>query len=210
MSDALNVLDRKLHGKRNARRLRHTGSIPAILYGHGEANVALSVPSDELSAAVRRGSRVVELAGAVKEKAFIRELQWDVYGLEVLHVDFARVSEHERIHLRVKVELRGQAPGTKAGGLIEHLAHELEIECEALKIPEKIEVSIAELELDGAIHAGEVKLPPGVVLLTDADRLVVQCTLPMAEQEALGLAEAGAAEPEVIGRKAEDEEAGEE
>ena len=136
--------------------------------------------------AVRHGSRVVELTGAVKEKAFIRELQWDVYGLEILHVDFARVSEHERIHLRVKVELRGQAPGTKAGGVIEHLLHELEIECEALKIPEKIEVQIGELELDGAIHAGEVKLPPGVELLTDPEQLVVQCTLPMAEQEAAG------------------------
>src|SRR5580704_14847508 len=164
MSDALNVQDRPSHGKRNSRRLRATGSIPAILYGHGEASVSLTVSADELGTAVRHGSRVVELKGAVKEKAFIRELQWDVYGLDILHVDFARVSEHERIHLRVKVELRGQAPGVKAGGVIEHLLHELEIECEALKIPEKIEVPIGERELDGMIHAGEVKLPPGVVL----------------------------------------------
>ncbi len=113
MSDALNVLERKLHGKRNARRLRHTGSIPAILYGHGEASVPLSVPLDELSAAVRHGSRVVELAGAVKEKAFIRELQWDVYGLEILHVDFARVSEHERIHLRVKSSCAARPPARR-------------------------------------------------------------------------------------------------
>jgi large subunit ribosomal protein L25 len=210
MSDALKVQKRQLNGKRNARRLRATGSIPAILYGHGEANVSLTVSSDELTAAVRHGSRVVELTGAVKEKAFIRQLQWDVYGLDILHADFSRVSEHERIHLRVKVELRGQAPGVKAGGVIEHLAHELEIECEALKIPEKIEVPIAELELDGVIHAGELKLPAGVVLLTDADQLVVQCVLPMAEPEPGAVAEAGAAEPEVIGRKAEDEEAAEE
>src|ERR1700761_5984275 len=104
MAEALKVEKRQSHGKRNSRRLRATGSIPAILYGHGEANVALTISSDELAAAVRHGSRVVELTGAVKEKAFIRELQWDVYGLEVLHADFARVSEHERIHLRVKVE----------------------------------------------------------------------------------------------------------
>ncbi len=94
--------------------------------------------------------------------------------------------------------------------MIEHVVHELEIECEALQIPEKIEVSIAELELDGAIHAGEVKLPPGVVLLTDADRLVVQCACRWPSRKHSGLGEAGAAEPEVIGRKAEDEEAGEE
>jgi len=157
---------------------------------------------------VRHGSRVVELKGVVQEKAFIRELQWDVYGLQVLHVDFSRVSEHERLQLRVPVELRGQAVGLKSGGVIEHLVHELEIECGALQIPEKIEVPVSELDLDGAIHAGELKLPPGVVLVADPEQVVVQCVLPQAEQEIPGM-EAGTAEPEVIGRKAEDE-AGEE
>ena len=208
MAEALNVQKRQQHGKRDVRRLRSAGSIPAILYGHGEANIPLSVSAEELSSAVRHGSRVVELKGVVQEKAFIRELQWDVYGLHVLHVDFSRVSEHERLHLRVPVELRGQARGLKAGGVIEHLVHELEIECAALQIPEKIEVPVSELDLDGAIHAGELKLPPGVVLLADPEQVVVQCVLPQEEQEIPGM-EAGTAEPEVIGRKAEDE-AGEE
>jgi large subunit ribosomal protein L25 len=77
-----------------------------------------------------------------------------------------------------------------------------------LQIPEKIEVPVSELDLDGAIHAGELKLPPGVVLLADPEQLVVQCVLPQEEQEIPGM-EAATAEPEVIGRKAEDE-AGEE
>jgi large subunit ribosomal protein L25 len=208
MAEALNVQERQQHGKRDARRLRAVGSIPAILYGHGEANVPLTVSADELSAVVRHGGRVVELKGVVQEKAFIRELQWDVYGLHVLHVDFSRVSEHERLQLRVPVELRGQALGLKSGGVIEHLVHELEIECGALQIPEKIEVPVAELDLDGAIHAGELKLPAGVVLLADPDQVVVQCVLPQEEQEISGM-EGGTAEPEVIGRKADDE-AGEE
>jgi large subunit ribosomal protein L25 len=206
MADILNVEKRAQHGKRNARRLRAAGSIPAILYGHGEANVPLTVPADALKTAVRHGSRVVELKGAAKEKAFIRELQWDVYGQDILHADFSRVSEHERLQLRVAIELRGQAAGTKAGGVVEQSAHELEIECEALRIPEKIEVQIGELELDGAIHAGQIKLPEGVVLLTDPEQVIVQCVTPMAEGEAPAV-EAGTAEPEVIGRKAEDEPA---
>jgi large subunit ribosomal protein L25 len=208
MAEALNVQDRQQHGKRDARRLRASGSIPAILYGHGEANVPLSVSADELSSVVRHGGRVVELKGVVQEKAFIRELQWDVYGLHVLHVDFSRVSEHERLQLRVPVELRGQARGLKSGGVIEHLVHELEIECGALQIPDKIEVLVSELDLDGAIHAGELKLPPGVILLAEPEQVVVQCVLPQEEQEGSGM-EAGTAEPEVIGRKADDE-AGEE
>ena len=126
------------------------GTIPGILYGHGEANVNLAVPMRRISSAVRHGIRVVELKGVVNEKAFIRDLQWDVYGVDILHVDFARVSEHERIELRVTVELRGQAPGLKEGGVVELLVHDLEIECEALRIPEKLEVNVNELQLDGS------------------------------------------------------------
>ncbi len=132
-------------------------------------------------------------------------MQWDVYGLDILHVDFARVSEHERIELRVAVELRGQAPGLKQGGMVELLVHDLEIECEALRIPEKLEVNVNELQLDGSLTAADIKLPPGVTLVSDPETLVVHCVLPQAEEEGAG-AEAGAAEPEVIGRKAEEEE----
>jgi large subunit ribosomal protein L25 len=204
MAEALNVEVREPQGKRAARRLRSGGAIPGILYGHGEANVSLAVPKLQISTAVRRGSRVVELKGAVNEKAFIRDLQWDVYGVDILHVDFARVSEHERITLQVAVELRGQAPGVKAGGVVELSVHELEIECEALRIPEKLEVSINELELDGAITAGQVKLPPGVTLVSDPDVVIVHCVQPVDHEEALG-GEGGGAEPEVIGRKPDEE-----
>ena len=79
MAEALNVKKRESRGKREAKRLREAGSIPAILYGHGEANESLVIVADEMSSVIRHGGRVVELKGAVNEKAFIRELQWDVY-----------------------------------------------------------------------------------------------------------------------------------
>jgi large subunit ribosomal protein L25 len=204
MAEALNVKVRPPQGKRAARRLRAQGTIPGILYGHGEANVSLAVPTNEITSAIRHGARVVELKGVVNEKAFIRDLQWDVYGVDILHVDFARVSEHERIELRVTVEVRGQAPGLKEGGVVELLVHDLEIECEALRIPEKLEVNVNELQLDGSIAAGEIKLPPGVTLVTDPETLIVHCVLPLVQDEA-ALLEAGAGEPEVIGRKPEEE-----
>lgn len=208
MAEALNVKKRESRGKREAKRLRLAGSIPAILYGHGEANESLVVVADEMATVIRHGGRVVELKGAVNEKAFIRELQWDVYGVDVLHVDFARVSEHERVEVKVKVELRGEAPGVKEGGAVEHILHEIEIDCEALSIPEKIDVSIRELKIGDAITAGELKLPDGAKLVSDPDDVIVHCVVHREEEEA----EAGgeAAEPEVIGRKAEDEEEGEE
>ena len=66
-------------------------SAPAILYGHGEACVNLALAEDEVKTLVRHGARVVDLEGAVNEKAFVRDLQWDTFGVEVLHLDLTRV-----------------------------------------------------------------------------------------------------------------------
>jgi large subunit ribosomal protein L25 len=206
MAELLNVKTRDGRGKREARRLRRTGNIPAVLYGHGEANCSLAVIADEMAAVVRHGGRVVELKGAVNEKAFIRDLQFDTYGTHVLHVDFARVSEHERIEVKVNIELRGQAAGVKDGGVVEHFLHEVEIECEALSIPDKLELNISELKIDDSLTAGEIPLPPGVTLVSDPDAMVVHC-VPAREEEEAAAPAAGGAEPEVIGRKAEEEEA---
>jgi large subunit ribosomal protein L25 len=208
MAESLKVVSRDSRGKRDARRLRHAGGIPAVLYGHGEANRSLQVTADEMSAVLRHGSRVVELTGAVNEKALIRELQWDTFGTHVLHVDFARVSEHERIEVKVKVELRGHAAGAKDGGIVEQLVHEVEIECEALAIPDKLEMNINELQKEGQLFASDLQLPSGVVLISDPETMIVHCV--EAREEVEEGAAAGVAEPEIIGRKPEDEEEAEE
>jgi len=205
MAEVLNVKVRDGRGKRESRRLRRGGNIPAVLYGHGEKNVALAVASDELASAVRHGSRVVELKGAVQEKALIRDLQWDTFGTEMVHVDFARVSEHERVHVKVKLELKGQAAGAKDGGVTEQLVHDLEIECEALSIPEKLELNIKNLKVEESLTAADLVLPPGVKYLVDPELVLVHCVMPLGEVEAPAV-EPGAAEPEIIGRKAEEEE----
>ncbi|MBI3836386.1 MAG: 50S ribosomal protein L25 [Planctomycetia bacterium] len=206
MAENLNVNVRESRGKREARRLRRSGSIPAILYGHGEANCSLTVASDAMSSIIRHGGRVVDLNGAVNEKAFIRDLQWDVYGTEVLHVDFARVSEHERIEVKVAVELRGHAAGIKDGGVVEHFVHEVEIECEALSIPEKLELNVNDLKIGDQMTAADLRLPPGINLISDPEAVLVHCVAARVEEEVAAPA-AGAVEPEVIGRTAEDEEA---
>jgi large subunit ribosomal protein L25 len=205
MAETLNVKPRESCGKREARRLRRSGSIPAILYGHGEANRSLTVATDEMSSVVRRGGRVVDLKGAVNEKALIRDLRWDTYGKHVLHVDFTRVSEHERIEVKVAVELRGQAAGAKDGGVVEHFVHEVEIECEALSIPDKLGLNINDLKVGDSLTAGDLQLPPGVKLISDPEAVVVHCAAARVEEEEAGAT--ATAEPEVIGRKAEEGEA---
>jgi len=201
----LNVELREAHGKRVNRRLRASGKVPAILYGHKQKCVSLSIPSGMLEAVLRRGNRFVQLSGAVREKAIIKECQWDTWGKEVLHIDLTRVSEHEKIHVTVPLELRGEAPGTKEGGVVRQQLHEIELECEAASVPEKIEVNINHLDLGKLIHVSDLHLPTGSVALTEATLLVVSCAAAVEVSEEEETAADGS-EPEVIGRKKEESE----
>lgn len=207
MAEQLRVEKRDTVGKHHNRRLRKSGKIPAILYGHGGESVPLSVPADQLVAVIRHGSRMVDLSGAVSESAFIREVQRDTWGKEVLHVDFARVSAHERIEVELPVELRGEAPGFREGGVVEQIIHRLTIECQASAIPEKLELNINELHLNESLTAAEVELPPGAKLLEDLETVVVTCNPPLEVPEEVEEAIEG--EPEVIGAKEKEGEEGE-
>ncbi|MFM2092899.1 MAG: ribosomal protein [Planctomycetota bacterium] len=208
MRETLKVALRKELGSQRSRRLRQTGHIPAILYGHGEANVNLTVPNEQVIAAVRHGSRLVDLTGDVTETVLVRNVQWDAFGTHVLHLDFTRVSADESVDLVLPLELRGTAPGSREGGLVEHIKHELRIRCPVLRIPDKLEINVSTLHLDGELTAGQVPLPEGASLLTDADEIVVHCVRPKSEDETAATAEPG--EPEVIGRKKEEEGEGSE
>lgn len=208
MTDVLNVSVRNELGSGRVRRLRRSGRIPAILYGHGEANVNLSIPTPELKAALRHGHKLVDLKGGVNEKALIRVVQWDCFGVDVLHLDLTRVSEQERVEVTVSLELKGEAPGTKEGGIIDHYLFDVEIECPAGEIPDKLVASIKNLHLGQSITLADVLLPPHVTLLTPIDTVVVSCQAqgPTEEEAEAAAAAGGSAEPEVIGRKAEETE----
>ncbi|MEN6458544.1 MAG: 50S ribosomal protein L25 [Thermoguttaceae bacterium] len=206
MALQLDVQSRNSQGKRNSRRLRRSGHVPAILYGHGLECVPLSVATDVLTAAIRHGSRLVQLTGAVSESAFIRDLQWDTWGTHIVHVDFTRISEHEIVEIRVPVELRGEAPGVREGGVVVQLIHEVEIACPASVIPEKLAVNINHLALEQSINLGSLELPQGAKILAgDLEEVVVHCVVPV-EMPEEGAAEAAPGEPEVIGAKSEEGE----
>ncbi|MGE3806797.1 MAG: 50S ribosomal protein L25 [Gemmataceae bacterium] len=198
-------------GSRAARALRRSGLIPAVLYGHEEATVSFTLGREELERAVRHGVHVVNLktSGNV-QKALIRDLQWDYLGKELLHVDFYRIREGERVEVTVSIEIRGTAPGVQGGGVLEQPMHQLHIECPADSIPETIRVIVSNLQLGQAIHVKELTLPEGVKALADDDALVIQVVAKEEEkEEAAALpGEGGPAEPERIGRQkpAEEEE----
>ncbi len=204
MAEKLEVKLREDHGTRKARRLRKAGFVPAVLYGHRRPNVHLMVPAHDLEAVIRHGARVVRLVGAVEEQALIREVQWDTWGLRIQHVDFARVSGRDRVRVTVPVELRGESPGVKHGGMLEHLIHQVELECEATEVPDRLVVSINELDLNQSITLGQLSLPKSGSIVGDPDQIVVRCVMGAEEVEE-AVAAAPEREPELIRRKPEAE-----
>ena len=187
------------------KRLRQSGQIPAVLYGHGEAGVMLSVNERELSKAIDHGSHIVDLKGGANESALIKDVQWDAFGIKVLHLDLTRVDANEAVEVTLPIELKGEASGTRQGGTLNFHQHQLTILCPANLLPDKLEVKISDLEVGQSIAASDVELPPGAELAEDGNTPIVSCSVVVeaaGEEDAEGGA---AAEPEVIGKKDEEE-----
>jgi large subunit ribosomal protein L25 len=207
----LAVKSRKEAGSRAAKRLREEGLLPAVVYGHKEATLTVALSHDEFVKALRHGARLVELMtnGSV-ESAIIQDVQWDHLGMDVLHVDFRRVSKDERVVVSVRLHLRGIAPGVSGGGVLDQPMHVINVECLVTAVPDEVRVNIGELQIGQAIHVKELKLPEGVLAMADPDAIVVQVAAPQAEAPAPAVPGAESAEPEVIGRQAKAEEGEEE
>jgi large subunit ribosomal protein L25 len=207
----LAVQTREGAGRLAAKKLRKQGLLPAVVYGHKEAAVAITLPHDDFVKALRHGARLVELQSkGSPQAAIIQEVQWDHLGMDVLHVDFRRVSKDERVVVPVPLHLRGIAPGVSGGGVLDQPLHVINLECLVTAVPHEIRVPINELQIGQAIHVKELRLPEGVKAMADPDAIVVQVTAPQAEAPAPAVPGAESAEPEVIGRQAKAEEGEEE
>ena len=135
-------------------------------------------------------------------------MQYDHLGLEVLHVDFARVSLDEEVEVTVPLELKGEPKGEKDGGVLQQIVNELELRCKVTDIPRDITHDVSEMGLDDVVHIKDLKLPPGVKCLQDEDLIVAQVK-EVKEEEVAPAPEAETAEPEVIGKKPEEGAEGE-
>ena len=202
-TSTLKVSAREHVGKRAMKKLRAAGMIPANLYGHGQPNVNLAVSADDVNAIIRQGAHLVQLQGAAHASALIKDVQWDMMGSTINHLDLTRTDASELVESTLEVELRGEAPGGRNGGIVEQPVHSVRIRCPAGKIPDRLILSVNGLELEMSLTAGDIPLPDGAELLTDDHEMVVHCVPPVEEVEESTAATG--AEPEVIGRKREDE-----
>jgi large subunit ribosomal protein L25 len=192
-------------GSRANKRLRDAGKLPGVVYGHKEAIIPVTLPKKEVVGYLNHGQHLFDIAiDGKSEKVLIKEVQYDHLGIEVIHVDFARVSLDEKVELTVSIELKGE-PKSDIEGVLQQIMNEIEIECLVTDIPDIIRVNVSEMKLDDVIHVKDLKLPPGVKALADEDQIVVQ--LKEVVEESTEAAEGDTAEPEVIGKKKEDEEA---
>jgi large subunit ribosomal protein L25 len=187
-------------GSRVARRLRASGRIPAIIYGHKQTPVPISLTRDAVWDMIKRSTHLAEISlGGTTETVLVRDVQWDHLGKEIIHLDFARVSAEESIETEVRLDVRGTAPGVAEGGVLEQPVHSVTVTCRANAIPDSIRIDVSGLHLGESIHIRELVLPEGVVVNDDAELLVVHVVARAAAAEPAPAAEGETpTQPEVI------------
>lgn len=201
-------------GTRVSRKLRAEGQIPVVVYGHGEAPESWSLPAHDIDMALSHGAHVLKVSvGGGEQQVLIKDIQFDSYGNEVLHMDLLRVNLDERVTVTVGIEPRGTPKGVEEdGGILDNTLTEIEVECLVTNIPETLHPLVTHLEIGDSLTAGDIELPEGVVLITDPDERILGVRPPIVEEdedeEAAPEGEEGA-EPEVIGRAKKDDEEGE-
>jgi large subunit ribosomal protein L25 len=203
-STKLSISAREASNSRATRRLRRTGQVPGILYGGDGEALPFAVDERELRHALAARGAVVELELDGKATpAVLKDHQRHPVRGETLHVDFLRVRLDVAIHAVVALELVGgdEAPGTKEGGVLEHVTREVNIEALPTDIPERMELDVSHMQVNDTLFLSEVTAPQGVTILDDVEETVVATLTPprlQAELEALEEA-AIEAETEVVG-----------
>ena len=182
MAEKLNVEQREDFGKGAARRLRVKGRVPAVLYGHGEAPIHLSLPGHETALIARNPNALLELAlpEGKKQLALIKEIQRHPLKRNLNHLDLITVRKGEKVEVEIPVVLHGE-PVAPADAYVD-LQH-LTLLVDALNVPEQVDVDVDGSEDGFQVFAGDVTLPEGTELVTDVEILVASVALPRVEEE---------------------------
>lgn len=203
MSDTLNieVNPRPETGKNANRRARAAGKIPAVVYGGGRESVAIEVDRKTLLDTMKGHSGETPIfllkLGDKERHAMIRNMEVDPITRQVIHIDFQRVLMDQKVRVAVPVELVGTAYGVKTeGGLLDFVTREVHIECLPGDIPKHVDLDVTDVHVGQHAEAKDIKLPAGVTLVDEPEKVIVSLTHGRLE----AAAEAGSerAEPEVI------------
>ncbi|HVR38536.1 MAG TPA: 50S ribosomal protein L25 [Thermoanaerobaculia bacterium] len=212
----LEVSRREGTGKTVTGKLRREGKVPAVVYGGHKEPVAITVDRKAISELIAKSDHgvrsifLLKMAGTEQQRhAMIKDIQIDPISRKMTHVDFVRVVMDEKVRVTIPVHVKGTAIGVKEGGLLDFQVRDLHVECLPGQIPDAIDIDVSSLGGHEYYRISDLKLPEGVRVLDDPERVVVGVTHQKAEvlPETVA-AEAGVtpAEPEVIKKGKVEEE----
>lgn len=212
----LGVNLREEKGGNESRRLRNKEFIPCVVYGNKEKDILISVKEKEIKKILSKGENILvylkfDAEGIPMAKTWdgketpviIKEVQLHPVSGKLLHLDFYRISLKEKIEVEVPVEIFGESPGIRDGGILEYHLRELKVRCLPTEIPQKIEVDVSSLKIGDSMHISGLKIKSGIEILADKEEVILTVSQPTE----LKVEEVPAAvtEPEVIGEKEREE-----
>ncbi len=182
--EKLNVDIRKEQGTSAARRTRLQNKVPAVVYHSGVEATPLSVDKISLNKALRTGQMIFEVNVEDKDQfVLVKEIQYHPVTDEIIHIDFQKVKEDEKISLEVAVRSSGEAQGVKLGGLLVQMLNSVTIKCRPAEIPEFLEIDVTDMEMNTNLFVRDITLPADVEMLTADDIAVVSVQEPKEEKE---------------------------
>ena len=188
-------------GRGASRRLRASGKAPGIVYGGSAEPAQIELDHNALIHALKNeafhASILTMKLGGAAQKVLLRDVQMHPYRMQVLHVDFQRIDENKKIHMKVPLHFANaeSSPAVKLGGaVVSHILNEIDVACLPRDLPEFIEVDLSALETGHPFKASNLKLPSGVVAVTHGkDPVIATAVVPKAVVETEEVAAEGAA-----------------
>jgi large subunit ribosomal protein L25 len=175
--ETLQAEKRDVKGTTASKRLRRAGVVPAVIYG-GNSEALIQLDAKSFTDLTRKHSANflvnIEVTGSGEKSklAIVQDIQRNPLNGSLIHVDFRAVTENDTIHAVVPIELHGEPIGVKAGGLLEQLVHEIDIQCRPADLPEKIINDVEGIELGQTLKVSDLNLPKGVTVKLDGEVLV--------------------------------------
>jgi large subunit ribosomal protein L25 len=222
MDAVLDAIERTDRGKNEARRLRATGRIPAVVYGDKEGGRPIAVDPKVLARILRteQGANTLialNLPGGANARVLVKEYQLDPITHQLLHADFYRVAMDKLIRVQVNVVAQGEPKGVKQqGGVLDIVHRQIELECLPADIPNNINIDVSDLMVGQSIRVKDVATNPKWKALSDPEMMLLHVIIPKVEEAPAPGAEATAAgaaaapaEPEVIKKGKKEEEGAE-
>jgi len=191
----LQAKSRQKYGSAESRRMRHSGRIPAVIYGRSGKSVSIDLDSVDFVKSTKGISESTIVKVQVDDKsydAFVKDTQRNIIDGKILHIDFYEVESGVSLRAKVSLVFSGNPIGVREGGMLETPIHEIEIECLPKDLPERIEIDISGLKANHSFYIRDIPLGSGIKLLSNPDLAVALVKFAKADASAAVAAEAAA------------------